>query len=342
MKTLRYILIFLSGICLFASCEKLVFPKDPANNATTNFQILWETMDEKYVFFDYKNIDWDSAYAVYRPQVYDGMPEQELFDLMAEMLNLLRDGHVNLRSEFDVSYYKGTYLDDPENFSFDLVEKEYLGEDYRRTSGMLNKELGGNVGYIYYGSFNIPISEAALDFLVNLYKEQNIRSLIIDIRNNTGGNIYNGFAFAERLVDTRREVYTTVYKNGPGRDDFSEPFVAYLEPIEEEEKRFSLDKIVLLTNRRTYSAGNFFTALLKAYPQVTVVGDKTGGGGGAPVGWELPNGWYFNFSGSITRLPDGTIIEDGIEPDLYESLTPADEAAGIDPVLEEALRICRE
>ncbi|MCB0548840.1 MAG: hypothetical protein KDD19_14770, partial [Phaeodactylibacter sp.] len=85
-------------------------------------------------------------------------------------------------------------------------------------------------------------------------------------------------------------------------------------------------------------AGNFFAAMMKAFPNVTLIGDRTGGGGGAPVGWELPNGWAFNFSSSITWLPDGFIIEHGVEPDIRVDWAEEDRAAGKDTILEEALR----
>jgi hypothetical protein len=50
----------------------------------------------------------------------------------------------------------------------------------------------------------------------------------------------------------------------------------------------------------------------------------------------LPNSWSVNFSGSITSLPNGFIIENGVLPDVAVSLTPADEAAGIDTIIERA------
>ena len=77
--------------------------------------------------------------------------------------------------------------------------------------------------------------------------------------------------------------------------------------------------------------------MLKALPQVTVMGATTGGGGGVPLGWELPNGWFFNYSNSITYMPDGFIIEDGIPPDVQLDITPEDMAAGRDTILEAAL-----
>jgi C-terminal processing protease CtpA/Prc len=77
--------------------------------------------------------------------------------------------------------------------------------------------------------------------------------------------------------------------------------------------------------------------MMKAFPEVMIIGDTTGGGGGVPLGWELPNGWFFNYSSSVTYLPNGFIIEEGIPPDIQVDMTEEDKANGIDTILERAL-----
>ena len=318
-------------ILAVTACEDPFFEDDPKNDPISNFDIMWNTMNDKYVYFDYKGIDWDSMRTIYRPRVNLEMTDQSLFDLMETMLNTLRDGHVNLRSEFDISFYDGFYKNYPESFDFQLLETHYLG-NYKITGSLINSIID-SIGYIRYSSFNLPIREEDLDFIIERFK--GLKGVIIDIRNNEGGDPANGFRFAKRIADQRRHIYTTKYKSGPGKNDFTEPDMAFLEPTNEY-PRFH-QPIVLLTNRKTYSAGNFFTATLKAFPHITVIGDQTGGGGGAPVGWELPNGWFFNFSTSISYLPDGFFIEDGILPDIKVDMSEQDRIEGKDTILELAL-----
>lgn len=206
---LQSILLLVCVITLTA-CEDLFFDEDPTNDAITNFEILWKRMDERYSFFEYKRVDWDSVYQVYRPQVSEDLSSQEFYDLMAEMLNSLRDAHVNLRSDFDISFYN-YYVDYPRNFSFSDLEKNYLG-DYKITGRLINSIID-SVGYIHYRSFQQPIEEDDLDFLVERFR--GLKGLIIDIRDNDGGDPANGFRLARRLTTERIHIYTTKYKNGP-------------------------------------------------------------------------------------------------------------------------------
>ena len=62
------------------------------------FEALWHTVDEHYCFFADKDVDWDAVYAQYSPHVSDEMNSYELFDICSQMLDELRDGHVNLSS----------------------------------------------------------------------------------------------------------------------------------------------------------------------------------------------------------------------------------------------------
>jgi len=59
------------------------------------------------------------------------------------------------------------------------------------------------------------------------------------------------------------------------------------------------DPIALLTNRRTFSAAESFVLAMRTLPQVTIVGDTTGGGSGNPLHRELPNGWGLSVSRNL-------------------------------------------
>ncbi len=327
-KTLFYILSLLAFV--IASCERAFIDEDPFNGAVENFDLLWRTVDAKYSFFDYKNIDWDSVYEVYRPRVYEGMPEQELFDLMDEMLYLLEDGHVNLIAPFDVSRNWSWYLEYPENFNFSLIERNYLQDEYEITGPFINKKIG-NVGYIYYGSFMSGFSDSQMKYLIEKFKD--CKGIIIDIRGNGGGSIALVSRLTSYFVQEEQLTGYVRYKNGPAHNDFTSWYAQTVEPAGEVFKQ----PVVLLSNRSVYSAANSFASYMASLPQVILMGDRTGGGGGAPFSGELMNGWRFRFSTTQMAAANKEQIENGVPVDIEQDLLSADEAGGIDSILERAL-----
>ena len=333
MKQLIYLIIL---VFLFSSCEKVLMEKEPVDDPINNFEYLWNTANEKYSFFEYKGIDWNAVYNEYRPQIYPDMKQGELFYVLADMMNQLQDGHVNLTAPFDVSRYIFKY-DAPENFNFRLLQDHYIGWDYRITGSLINTSFernGQSIGYIYYGSFSRTIQSADIDFAIaNLYHTQGI---ILDLRSNGGGSVSNIYRLGSRFADEKRFIYSSVLKNGPAHDDFGDPADVYMEPAGSYQY---LKPVILLTNRGCFSATSFFATSMKAFPHVVQVGDTTGGGLGSPAGYELPNGWGYRFSVSRTLTPNGENWENGVPPDITIWMDPQNELNGVDDIIEKAIEL---
>ncbi len=331
-----FLILTLFLILSLVSCQKILMEQEPDDNPLSNFESLWNTANEKYSFFEYKNISWDNVYDEYRPQVYDGMSDYELFNILGNMLNELKDGHVNLTSPFDISRYSFTYYA-PDNFNWRLLKDNYIGWDYRITGSLVNTSFerdGHEIGYIYYGSFSNFIQNGDIDFVIaSMWHTDGI---ILDMRSNGGGSVTNIYKIGSRFADKERFVYSSILKNGPGYEDFGDVAKVNMEPGGS--KQYT-GKVILLTNRGCYSATSFFTLAMKAFPHVIQVGDTTGGGLGAPAGFELPNGWGYRFSTSRTFSPDGDNWENGVPPDITIWMDPENEALGIDDIMEKAIEI---
>lgn len=320
----------------FAGCEKVLMDEQPGDDPVTSFEYLWNTANEKYSFFEYKNINWDAIYEEYRPQISNDMTNYQLFTVLKNMLNELKDGHVNLSASFDVSRYTFTY-NAPENFNFRLLKDNYIGWDYRQTGPLVNTSFQWGektIGYIYYGSFSKTVQYADIDLAVQSL--QHTDGIILDMRSNGGGAVNNIYTIGSRFADQKRFIYSSILKNGPGHDDFGSPAEVSMEVggLYQYTK-----KVMLLTNRGCYSATSFFTLAMKAFPHVTQVGDTTGGGLGSPAGFELPNGWGYRFSVSRTFSPDGDNWENGVPPDVVVWMDPIHEAQGIDDIMEKAIEL---
>lgn len=318
-------------VLIFQACSATLFDDVPANNPEENFEVMWKVLDEKYTFFRLKGINWDGIYEKYRPMVTQNTNEEELFNIMSDMLYELKDGHTNLISPYNFSRNWSWYLDYPPNFNMNLVERFYLGNKYI-ISGGLSSTVIDSVAYMYYGSFSSPFTEKQLDYLIDKYS--GMKGFIIDIRGNKGGYVYLSDLLVSRFADQQRMVAIRQYKMGPGHNDLSDGIGISIQP--RGEKQFT-KTVVLLTNRECYSAANDFTLKLSQFPHVTVMGDKTGGGGGLPIYYELPNGWRFRFSSTVTYAPDWFNVENGIEPDIKVQMDPDDEQKNIDTIIEAAL-----
>ncbi|RLD55519.1 MAG: peptidase S41 [Bacteroidetes bacterium] len=262
------------------------------------------------------------------------MYDEQLFDVLAEMITELRDGHTNLVSPFNVSRYTFDFPS-PENFNFRLLKDNYIGWDYNITGPLINEFIQREdklIGYIYYGSFSSRVSTWHIDYVLGRFRDTN--GIILDMRSNGGGSVTNIYTLGNRFADMERLIYTSAMQNGPGHQDFGDPAKVFMEP----EGSVQYTKpVILLTNRGCFSATSFFSTAMKAFPHVVQVGDTTGGGLGAPSGFELPNGWSYRFSVSETLTPDGENFEDGVPPDITVWMDPENEAAGIDDILERAI-----
>lgn len=325
------ILFFLMSMTFLLSCEELIIKKTPENTPQGNFESLWNTVNDKYSFFEYKNIDWDSVYLAYRPRITPNMSNTELFDVLSAMLMELRDGHVNLISSFRTSQYRDWYLNSPQNFDYVLIERNYLKYDFRKTGVMLNKEIDG-IGYIYIPTFGQPVTDTQIDFIIAQF--YHLPGIIIDIRDNGGGNTEYVKKIISRFADKSRVVEHVVYKTGTSANDFSDIRKVVISP---DGKRQFTKPTVLLTNRSSYSASNTFALHMKQFPHVTQIGDSTGGGGGTPIFCELPNGWRYRFSATISLSPDGFNIEHGVPADIFIDMKQEDKEDSKDTILEFAI-----
>ncbi len=320
---------------LFPVLESCIREESFDNSPTGNFEALWKIIDEQYCFLDYKEIDWNSIHTKYARLITNNMSNEGLFEVLGNMLAELKDGHVNLYASSNTARYWDWYLDYPRNFNESIIEK-YLGRDYRIGAGLEYTILEDNIGYIYYESFAAGIGNGNLDEMLSYLASCN--GIIIDVRNNGGGNLTNSTRFAARFTNEKVLTSYMYHKTGKGHSDFSEPVPIYLEPSNSIRWQ---KKVMVLTNRHSYSATNDFVNAMHSLPNVTLVGDKTGGGSGLPFTSELPNGWTVRFSASPMLNANKEQIEFGIDPDVKVDMDSTEEAKGVDSIIETARKLLK-
>lgn len=326
-----FLSLLLLAVLLFSSC---VDEDNFRNTPEGNFEALWSIVDQRYCFLDYKRetlgADWDEIHTRYRSRISPKMSNEQLLEVLGEMLAELRDGHLNLYTAGDVSRYWGWYQDHPKNWDKELRD-HYLGRDHRLASGLKYRILDDNVGYVVCESFSHAIGEGNLSDMLHHLRTCN--GLIIDVRGNTGGQLNYAERLASRFTNERRLVGYSAFKTGPGRSAFSSPTAEYLEPSQGVRWQ---KPVVVITNRECYSACNIFVRNMARCPNITLLGDTTGGGSGMPFSSELPNGWSVRFSASPSFDAAMQHIEFGIAPHILCSLDSLAALQGKDSLIEKA------
>lgn len=335
---MRYAYLLLTFALLLVSCQK---EEERIDTPEGNFEALWTMIDRQYCFLDYKaesiGLDWDSVHTTYRARLHPKMSRLQLFEVLSAMLSELRDGHVNLYTSVDVARNWSWREDYPANFSQELQDR-YLGNssEYHIASGLRYRMLEDNVAYVVVSSFSSPIGEGNLTDMLHLIRFCD--GLILDVRNNSGGDLTVATTLARRFTNERRLVGYIAHKSGYGHSDFSEPMAEYLEPY----NGLRWQKpVVVLTNRGCYSATNNFVRDIRSCPLVTTLGDQTGGGSGLPFTSELPCGWLVRFSACPCYDAQMKHIEFGIQPDVPCALDSADVARGYDTLIEKARELIK-
>ncbi len=201
----------------------------------------------------------------------------------------------------------------------------YYLENYRRWEDLNQKRVdeksGKRIAYIHMRNM---MDDQLNKFLVEMTSENYQRdALILDIRNNTGGNVHDAV-----LSFLTQKLYAQWKYRGDDRMAPQPNFVPADKPI------------VLLVNKQTLSDGEMTAAGFKALKLGTIVGTET-------YRWLIFTSGKGLVDGSYYRLPcwgcytvDGEDIEmNGVAPDVYVPLTVKEKNLGEDPQLDKAIEI---
>jgi len=336
MKKLIRPIIFIATMFSLASCASS-FLEEPSTDKKEVFEYAWKTIDERYSYFEMKDIDWNAVHDRFEPVISNSMTDEQFFDTLGVMVDLLKDGHTGITSPFNSHFYIGFFTRGLENYDHRLIVDNYYHSWGNRKGSFYHTALADNqVGYIAYSDFSNSFTDEDLDYLLTKYKDT--KGIILDIRNNFGGSINNVFQLTKRFAKEKTLLYKSRVKTGPGHNEFSEPVETWIEPVDSTKVGY-YGKVCLLTNRKVYSAATMLTLSMRELPNVTVVGDTTGGGLGLPIGVELPNGWQVHFAGNQMLGVDGSPkYEMGVPPDIQVDMTEEDRAKGYDTIIETAIK----
>ena len=188
-----------------------------------------------------------------------------------------------------------------ETLSFTVTRAEYVQRSV--TSAVIN----GNVGYLAVSQFREDGSSAFSEALSSLLK-QGVVGLVIDLRNNSGGDMQ---AMAESL-DMLIPAGSTV----TSRDSSGTETVEYTSSANEIGVPVSV-----LVNGSTYGAAELFAADVQDYGKGLVVGEQTAGSGEKLEIIPLSDGSAIMLPiAEYLRIGGAEISGSGVTPDVEKSL----------------------
>ncbi len=126
--------------------------------------------------------------------------------------------------------------------------------------------LENNIGYIDFDSF----TDTSADEFENAYKalkNKGAKSLIVDLRDNTGGYVQSALNIADLFVNKDEKLLITEDKDGERTINYSKHGKTINMPV------------VVLVNEYSASASEILTGILKDYDVATIVGTRTYGKG---------------------------------------------------------------
>lgn len=295
-----------------------------------NFDVFWHAFNDNYAFFDLHDVDWDEIYRTYRSMVNKDTTEEQLFAVMVKMIKVLNDGHVTLRGmgKRESSGHPGTLKKllrkslSKQKVKVRPAAKKIIAEHY--LGDTKHEAINGNqftwgwaahgIGYLSIDSMASYLADDDASLwdslrLVDKVMAQVLtdldgaKSFIVDARWNGGGYDANALVIASYFTDQHLLAFTKRARNGEGYNPAQEIFIPHYAS-----KTFA-GPVVYLCDKDTFSAAEIFSMAMQAMPNVTSMGEQTGGALSDMLSFMLPNGWELTMSNEVYIASDGKLYE---------------------------------
>ena len=159
---------------------------------------------------------------------------------------------------------------------------EHIELEIKRENIKINhvesKTLKNNIGYLKLSTFDEGCADEFKQKYDELKANNNIRALVVDLRNNGGGLVEEALKIADYFLDKDSKILITIDKKGK-------------EEIRKAKQSKTINlPVVVLINENTASASEILAGALKDLNEATIVGTKTYGKGVIQQLFKLQNG----------------------------------------------------
>lgn len=212
---------------------------------------------------------------------------------------------------------------DEETFTIDIERKNV------KLNQMKSEVLENNIGYIKILSFDENCSKEFEELLDELL-QKNIKSLILDVRDNGGGIVTEATNIADLFLEKDKIIMQEFGKDAE-------------EEIIKTKKDAKIDSnlnVIILENENSASASELLIGALKENERATIIGVKSFGKGVMQEILPVSTGGALKVTIQEFRTPNGNVInKKGIEPDIeIEDNLKTEE----DEQLQKAIEECKK
>ena len=167
-----------------------------------------------------------------------------------------------------------------------------------------SKVIEDNIGYIQMISFEEGCADKLKDEIKKL-KDQNVKSIILDMRDNGGGLVTEAVSVSEIFIPMGKTILKSYNKEG--KETVTKSTAISTEDI----------SLVILVNESSASATEIFAAAMKDNNLATIIGTKTFGKGVMQEVQPLSIGGALKITIEEFKTPNGEKIHEvGIEPNI--------------------------
>ena len=268
---------------------------------------LKEQLDGEYTGIGveiYTSTDETGVSTITINRIFENTPAEKAGLKVGDILTKIDGVAVSDGAEFASIVKKGNKATYDITYIRDGVEKTVTIKREKVFINSVSSETHGTVGYIKIETFSATTESQVIKYLDGFDKK--VTSLVIDLRDNTGGYLDTAYNVADLFVEKGKVIYQV--------KDRTEKITSY-KAEDGVHRRFN--KIVVLVNGNSASASEILTLALKESAGATVVGTKTYGKGTVQESKVYSDGSMSKFTISYWLGPNGTSInKEGITPDI--------------------------
>lgn len=171
-----------------------------------------------------------------------------------------------------------------------------------------SKILSNGYGYIkikYFLNTDTTNPQKEIEKTLKMFQDKNIKGLIIDLRNNPGGEDEMAANIAGHFVNEKKFYeYVSYYNKYTKKFEINDSETLIINPS----KPHYDGKIAILINNKTSSSGEGMPIVLKGSPNIKIIGfTPTNGSFGvitSPIKFNMPEGY-------VIQVPDGRSLNKG-------------------------------